>query len=347
MSAEPAIRVLVAEDSSTARALLVGILRAEPDVRVAGEARNGVEAVEMTKRLRPDVVTMDVRMPGMDGFEATRRIMVEAPTPIVIVSASLDVRDVEVSLHALRAGALAVLPKPEGPGSPGFETTGREFVRMVKAMSQVKVVRRWPERPSSGPGPAGRPDGDGAPIRVVAVAASTGGPAALQRVLSGLPGDFAPPILVVQHIAKGFVQGLAAWLNGASPLRVTIAGEGEPLRASTVYLAPDDRHLAVADRGTVRIEAGEPRGGFRPSANVLFETVGKAYGASAVGVVLTGMGQDGVEGLAALRASGGRVLAQDEATSVVYGMPRAAVEAGLAGAVLPLDAIAPRLVAMV
>ena len=336
-------RVLVAEDSVTARELLVEILRSEPGLEVAGEAKNGLEAVEMTRRLRPDVVTMDIRMPRMDGFEATRQIMVESPTPIVIVSGSLEVRDVEVSMHALRAGALTVLAKPPGPEAPDFEEQARRFVETVKAMSQVKVVRRWPERPRPEP-PRPLPSArNGAAARVVALAASTGGPAALARILSELPGDFPLPVLAVQHIARGFVEGFAAWLNTFGALRAKVAEDGEALRSRTVYIAPDDRHLGLADRSTIALSSAAPVGGFRPSASFLFESVGRAFGSSAVAVILTGMGQDGVEGLQALRAAGGRVIAQDEETSVVFGMPGAAVDAGLVDLTLPLGAVALRL----
>jgi two-component system chemotaxis response regulator CheB len=337
------IRTLVAEDSLTTRELLVSVLRSDPDVEVVGDAKDGLEAVELTQRLRPHVVTMDVRMPRMDGFEATRRIMVEAPTPIVIVSGSVDVREVEVSLHALRAGALTVLKKPAGPESPEFEEQARRFVDTVKAMSQVKVVRRWarPLARERVPSPLAR---NGARARVVAIGASTGGPAALSRLLSDLPGDFPVPVLVVQHIAKGFMEGLAGWLNSAGALRVKIAEHGEPLQPRTVYLAPDDRHLGVAaDRGSLVVSKADPVGGFRPSATFLFESIARAFGTSATAVILTGMGQDGVAGLRVVREEGGRILAQDEETSVVFGMPGAAIAAGVVESIHPLGSLALRL----
>jgi two-component system, chemotaxis family, protein-glutamate methylesterase/glutaminase len=335
------LKVLVADDSPTARELLVQILRADPGLVIVGEAHNGLEAVEMTGRLRPDVVTMDIRMPVMDGFEATRRIMVETPTPIVIISSAYDARDVEVSMHALRVGALTVLPKPPGPGAPGFDDARRHLVQTVKAMAAVKVVRRWRERPAQTPGTvvARR----GVRPRIVAMAASTGGPAALARILADMPADFALPLMVVQHIAAGFVEGLAAWLNTSSPLSVRVAGTGEPLQPGVVYLAPDDHHLTVADRFRIAIPQTPPLSGFRPSASIMFESVAHVFGASTVAVILTGMGDDGVAGLRAVRTAGGRILAQDAETSVVFGMPGAAVTEGLADAALPLDAIAPRL----
>jgi two-component system chemotaxis response regulator CheB len=334
------IRVLVAADSRTARLLLVEVLSSDPEIEVVGQASNGVEAVELTRALRPDLVTMDLHMPGMDGLEATKEIMVSNPTPIVIVTASAAASEVEGSLHALRAGALDVVQKPAGPRSPDFyEAVGR-LIRTVKALSQVKVVRHWRAAPAGRVVP-GR--GQAAQKPVVAVVASTGGPAALEHLLRGLPGDFAAPLLVVQHITPGFTAGLAAWLKSVSDLHVKVAEQGEPLLPHTVYLAPDGRHLGVTPPARILLSDAAPVGGFRPSGTFLFESVA-ALGRSALAVILTGMGEDGVAGLRAVRGAGGRVIAQDQQSSVVFGMPGAAVAAGLAEQVLSLDAIAARLV---
>jgi two-component system chemotaxis response regulator CheB len=334
------IRVLVVEDSSTARELLVEILRSDEEVEVIGAAVNGAEAVEMTKHFRPNVITMDVHMPVMDGFEATRVIMAQTPTPIVIVTASVDVHEVQVSMNALRLGALTVLSKPTGPMDSDFEDQSQRLVQTVKTMSQVRVVRRLLD------GSAGKrvrvyPERTRA--RIVAIAASTGGPAALARILGDLPQDFQAPVLVVQHIAKGFVRGFAAWLNSTSMLRVKVAEAGEPLLPQTVYIAPDDRHLALANRSTISLPGSPPIEGFRPSGTLLFDSVAKAFGNAAVAVVLTGMGQDGVPALRSIRDAGGVVIAQDERSSVVFGMPRAAVSTGQVDETLRLDAIAGRL----
>ncbi len=338
------IRVVVAEDSLTVRELLVEILQSDSEIAVVGQAKNGAEAVQLTARLKPDLVTMDIHMPIMDGFEATKEIMVQVPTPILIVSSSVSGRDVELSLNAMRAGALMVITKPDDPQSARFDGCREELVAMAKAMARVKVVRRWaPESRGVVPAAAPRlvPPG---PVRLVAVAASTGGPAVLQRILAALPRDFAVPILVVQHIATGFVPGLVDWLSASCNLRVKVAEHGERLVERTVLLAPDDRQLGVTRDGWVVVADAPPVNGFRPSGTYLFSAAAQAYGPAVAAVILTGMGNDGVEGLKAVRAAGGRVLAQDESSSVVYGMPGEAVAAGVVDAVVAIDEIAPRLV---
>jgi two-component system chemotaxis response regulator CheB len=334
------ISVLVVDDSATSRLLLVEILRADQGIEVIGQAADGAEAVEMVKRLHPDIVTMDVQMPRLDGFAATKRIMVEAPTPILITT-SLDPRALSVSLEAVRAGALAVQAKPGDPSSPGFDAEARELVRQVKAMARVKVVRHHELRlaPMQATHTASAAILHDGPAEVVAIAASTGGPAALHRLLTTLPADFPLSILVVQHISRGFTPGFADWLDKASPLRVKLAEKGEPLRPGTVYVAIDDHHLRVSPSRTIHLSTVEAVGGFRPSGTVLFESVATAFGRGAVAVILTGMGRDGVDGLRAIRRAGGRTIVESEATAVIYGMPGAAVSAGLADLILPLDEV--------
>lgn len=343
------IRVLLAEDSKTCRALLTAVLESDRELRIVGQARDGEEAVALTERLRPNVVVMDAHMPVMDGFVATRNIMLKCPTPIVIVSATVDTAAVNSSMRALQAGALTLLPKPMSPASDGFEELAGQFVTTVRAMADVKVVRRFhaltqppPVHPAASLSPLPVPD-HRARIRVIGIGASTGGPAALQRVLSDVPGPLPVPILVVQHISHGFVAGLAAWLSAVTPFKVKVAEHGELLLAGCVYLAPDDRHLAVTRSACVELSAAAAVGGFRPSATVLFSSLGEIYGSAALGVILTGMGQDGTEGLRELHRAGATVIAQDEATSVVFGMPAAAVEAGLVHTILPLPQIGSRL----
>ncbi len=330
------LRVLVAEDSPTARRLLVEILRADPAFEVVGEARDGVEALELTRRLRPHLVTMDIQMPNMDGLEATRRIMTEVPTPVVVVSTLVE-HDIQTSMAALKAGALAVLQKLVGPHAPDFELEARRLRDTVKAMAEVKVIRHWPAHEAA---PVPRPPTVQARrVRpgVLAIAASTGGPAALHRILSQLPASFPLPILVVQHIALGFATGLASWLDSVCPLAVKVAEDGEALRPGIVYIAPDDRHLGVRADRRVEVSNAAPVGGFRPSGTWLYRSAAQVFGAATAAAVLTGMGQDGLDGLREVHEAGGQVLAQDEATSVVYGMPGVAVAAGVADEVLALD----------
>jgi two-component system chemotaxis response regulator CheB len=251
-------------------------------------------------------------------------------------------------MEALRAGALAVIEKPAGPAVPGFERRCKTLLETVKLMAGVKVVRRFAERtPRDQVAPLPRiASGLREPVQAVAIATSTGGPAALQAIFSRLPGDFPVPILVVQHIAKGFVGGLASWLGSASKLRVKVAEGDEPIIPGNIYLAPDDRHLGMTSRGRIAVSPDSPVSGFRPSGTFLFESAARALGARALAVILTGMGRDGVEGLRLVKASGGRVLAQDEASSVVFGMPAAAIEAGLADEVIALEDLAGRLLAL-
>lgn len=339
------LRVLLAEDSVTIRDLLTAIMRSDGGIEVVGQASDGLEAVELAKRLRPDLVVMDIHMPNLDGFEATKRIMIEAPTPIIIVTASVDAGGVEVSLNALRAGALTIIRKPAGPASSDFEHERGVFLDTIRSMSQVKVVRHWPERapvrPTPVPGRENRPK-----VGLVCIAASTGGPAALNRVLLDLPPDFPAPILIVQHMAAGFIEGLAQWLNKGCALRVKVAEDGEALAPGTVYLAPDAFHLGLGGRARVALSPQPPIGGFRPAGTFLFKSAAEAFGPQMIAVVLTGMGEDGVDGLAAVHERGGRVIAQDEASSVVYGMPKAAAASGRVHNVLPLALIAARLVTL-
>ncbi len=353
------IRVLVAEDSAAVRGLLVGILSGAQGVEVVGEAATGVEAVRLTEQLRPDVVTMDIHMPLLDGLAATEIIMRTAPTPIVIVSSAVQPHDLDMTMRALQVGAVTAIPKPQHPDTAGFEDYVAQLIETVKSMAQVKVVRRSSAQSRSVTPDAGVPvhsDDTAAhaanvspderqEVRLVAIVASTGGPAALQTILSELPANFSAPILVVQHIADGFVPAMAGWLSQTSKLPVVIAEQGVSLQRGVVYVAPSAIHLGVAHDRIV-LSGGESIGGFRPSGSHLFRAAA-AYGSTAMGVILTGMGRDGVDGLRTLHAAGGFVIAQDEKSSVVFGMPAEAIRAGIVDRVLPIGQIAAAIEARV
>jgi len=342
------IRVLVVDDSPVVAELLAGIVDADDELEVAGRARNGRDAVELCRRLAPDVVTMDIRMPVMDGFEATEIIMVECPTPILVVSASLGEGDLDICFNAIRAGAMDVVEKPRGCFSREYVAAADDILRRIKIISRIKPIRRHRrfqsevrrQRQASVQFP------EEAATRIVALAASTGGPAALAQVLGRLPSDFPWPILVVQHIAPGFLDGFVRWLDGQMGLGVRTGSPGErPVRGS-VYFPSEGCHLGVDGGGRLVLDPSAPVEGHRPSATYLFRSIAKAYGPRAVGIILTGMGQDGAMGLLEIKEAGGVTLAQDESTSLIYGMPRAAREAGAVDREVRLERIADEILCL-
>ncbi len=334
-------RVVIADDSVTARQLLRAIIESDPDLHVIGEAEDGEAAVEMVIRLRPDVVIMDVHMPILDGLEATKQIMMKEATPIIIVSGAKHYRDIEISLSATQAGALLMLAKPAGPASPRYEEDRAELVAMTKALAQVKVVRRWTHSPE--PRVVSARHAHAGSYDLVAIAASTGGPGALRRILIDLPASFPAPIVVVQHMARGFMAGFAHWLGSSGSLPVRLVRSGQPLKPGRVYVAPDDQHLGFAPDGTVKVSDAPPINRFRPSADHLFMSVAQTFGARCIGVICTGMGSDGALGLEQAHNAGAFVIAQDEATSVVFGMANEAIRRNAVDLILPIDAIGPKL----
>jgi two-component system chemotaxis response regulator CheB len=350
------IRVLIVEDSPAFRDLLVAILQSEPGFQVVGIARHGAEGLRLAKRLRPDVITMDVHMPEMDGYEATRRIMEEMPCPIVMISGSLNKNEQKLSFNALQAGALSIMEKPTLFDPPEVR---RHLLAQIRLMAEVRVVRRWRKKgdkngrsPAKAPSsssprltlPPGKKDTD---VNLIAIAASTGGPGALIRVLKPLPPDFPVPILVVQHVTAGFGQGLASWLNSQIPLSVRLGAHSVEPKPGEVLIAPDDYHMIVNNMGLIALSKAAPSHGLRPSANHLFHSVAEVYGRTAIGVILTGMGSDGADGLLAMSQSGARTIAQDEASCVVFGMPAVAIKLGAADYVKPLDQIAGALIKLI
>ena len=340
------IRVLVVEDSAVTREYLVYLLEQEPKLKIVGTARDGVEALEQAERLRPDIITMDVHMPRMNGYEATRRIMEQVPTPIVMVSASTSREETDIAFEALKAGALTLVDKPGGPDHPNHGSTVRTLIETVKLMAEVKVVRRWPRRERPAP-PSPLPVRPSLKIRLIAIGASTGGPQVLAGLLAKLPGDLAAPVLIVQHIASGFTPGLVEWLSQTTPLRVKVAEPGESVRSGAVYFAPVDFQMGIAADGRIRLAKEPAEDGFCPSASYLFKSVAQSYGGAAIGVLLTGMGRDGAAGLLRLREAGGITMAQDEETSVIFGMPAEAIRLGAVQHVLSPDRIAEMICTMV
>jgi two-component system chemotaxis response regulator CheB len=333
------IRVLIVDDSQVVRDFLTFILSSDPAIQIIGTAGNGEEAVQAVRDKRPDVITMDVIMPKMDGLEATRIIMETTPTPIVIVSASWDPKEVEKTFRAMEAGALAAIAKPVGVAHPNYKKLTKELIQIVKLMSEVKVIKRRPQERKglviSGESTDGMITPVALDLKVVAIGASTGGPLAIEAILSRLPKDFPASLLIVQHIAAGFVQGFANWLANSSKLPVKIAAHGEYLMPGRAYIAPDDSHMGIGTEGRIVLSKKEPENGLRPSVSYLFRSVAEVFGKNTVGVLLTGMGKDGASELKLMKEKGAVTIAQDKESSIVYGMPGEAVALNAASFVLP------------
>lgn len=334
--------MLVVDDSALMRKVLSDIIAASEEFGVVATARNGLDALEKVQAYRPDLVTMDISMPGLDGLGAIGRIMREAPRPIVVVSARAG-RDTAEAIRALELGAVDLVEKPGGGGGEPAELAPRLLaaLRAAAAAHLSSAAGRV-----AAPPPAPRVGGvAGAARAALAVAASAGGPRALAEMLPALPAGLDAATLVVQHMPRGFTRSLAERLDGLCPLRVLEAEPGATVRADTIYVAPGDEHMRVRGApGAATIELGRdpPLWGVRPAADHLFQSVAEVFASAAVGVVLTGMGRDGAAGLGAIRRAGGATLAQDRATSVVYGMPHAALQAGAAQDVVPLSRMAER-----
>jgi two-component system chemotaxis response regulator CheB len=345
------IRVLVVEDSPTVREFLLQILGSDPAIEVVGTAETGEEALEAVARIKPDVITMDVHMPKMNGFDATRQIMETHPTPIVIVSGTTDVTDTSKAFLAIEVGALALLQRPNGIGHPEHKRTTADLIQTVKLLSEVKVVRRWPRsRPADSlavAAPSPQIPLRTAQPRIVAIGASTGGPPVLQTILSGLSNDFSVPVLIVQHIAAGFTQGFVEWLAQSSSLPVQVPGPGETVFPGRVYVAPDGFQMAIGTDGRVSLNDDRLENGLRPSISYLFRSVAKTYGKSAIGVLLTGMGKDGASEMKTMKEQGAVTIAQDRDSSVVHGMPGEAIRLGGATYVLPPEKIRAALTSLV
>ena len=344
------IRVLVAEDSPSIRELLIYILSTDPELKVVGTAENGKEAVDAVMRLKPDIVTMDIHMPIMDGFEATQRIMETQPTPIVIVSGSISGGEVAQALRTIEVGALAIIARPYGLGHPQHIASSRELVQTVKLMAGVKVVRHWPKHQvKTEPLPLPRliTDRLTTGIEVVAMGGSTGATNVFQTILRGLPGDLPVPVLVVQHMAIGFLKGFSEWLTDTTSFPTSIALHGESLLPGLAYLAPEGFHMGIDNNRRVVYGKGDSENGAKPSVSYLFRSVAQCFGNQSIGILLSGMGQDGARELKTMRDSGALTIAQNKESSVVFGMPGAAVDLGAAELVLSPEMIAPVIISAV
>lgn len=336
------IKVLVVDDSTMAREKLIYLLSSDPEIEVIDAVRNDMDALAAVEKHKPDLIIMDIHRPTANSFEISRIIMETFPTPIVIVT----VEDQAVGLDPIEAGALAIVPRPFGPGRQEQPAMSRQLLETVRLMSEVKVVRRWPKKPSAKngrPAPAGelppvRPRAT--PIRVVAIGTSTGGPAALRTLLSGLPKDFAVPVLVVQHIAEGFMESFVRWLGEACNRPILLVKDKMLIQMGNIYLAPDGYQMSVENNGHLSLKAGISENGLCPSVSYLFRSLIRVYGPQVIGILLTGMGKDGAKELAELHELGALTIAQDKASSVIHGMPGEAIRLGGVSHILSLDEIA-------
>ncbi len=337
------IKVLLVDDNQPTLLLWARIIHGACDMQVVGQASNGRDAVRMVEELHPDVVLMDVMMPVMNGLDATREIMSQSPTPIIVTSANFTSLECSIAFEAINAGAVSVVKKPGMTQSLSPEDSIKEFVNTVRAMAGVRVIRH---RKADAPvaenelvAPVAACTNDAKP-EIVAIAVSTGGPQTLAKILANVPATFQLPIVVVQHIAEDFVSSLVSWLNTVSRLPVCVARAGEAPRAGTVYIAPGGVHLQLTADHRFALTDAPAKVAHIPSGDVLLASVAKHYGAHAIGIVLTGMGSDGAHGLRAMRDAEAMTIAQDEASCIIFGMPQEAIALGAARLTLPPPAIA-------
>jgi two-component system chemotaxis response regulator CheB len=332
------INVLIVDDSATESVYLKHIVNSEPDLNVVGVAADGVEAVRSVTKWRPDVVLMDIHMPRMDGYRATCEILKTHPVPVIIMSARTCREQATKTFQSMQVGAVAAVEKPVGPGHIDSARAVEKFVQTVRLMSEIKVVKRAVlsrRTTNSGKCKMTGLDSAHAQVELIAMAASTGGPPVIRHILSCLEKGVSLPILIVQHISRGFLEGFSKWLETETAFPVKVAIDGERIQKGQIYLAPDDRHMGVTSKRTIALSKAPHENRVRPSASYLFRSVGEAYGPKAVGVLLTGMGKDGAMELKEMQAKGAVTIAQSKETSLVHGMPGEAIRLGGADYILP------------
>lgn len=347
MPGKDKIRVLIAEDSRVNQELLKGLLAVDPVFEVVGVVTNGRDAVDFVSRIRPDIISMDIFMPGMDGLEATRLIMQRTPVPIVIVSSLYNPSEARLSFSILEAGALTILPRPNGPGHPLYHQTARDYRHTLRVMSKVavKALPRFSSLPgirgtANGKEQTGKKTGSILPAndpkssmpgnnadsyQIIAIGASAGGPQVIQSILKNLDSNLPVPVMIVQHIDLNFAEGYVEWLNATSSLRVNTACNGMPLLPGQVYIPPGDHHLGLLGRGIAAVKRTPEEKGLRPAVGVLFRDVLRFYGKNSVAILLTGMGTDGAPEMKLMRDAGVYTIAQDAESSLVHGMPGEAI----------------------
>ena len=342
------IRVVIVDDSPVIRELLAFALGEDKDLSIIGTATDGEEAVRRVAEKQPDIVLMDINMPKMNGFEATRQIMETTPVPIIIMTSARDPREVAVSFEAMQAGALACLQKPTGIDHPDYAKVMGELKSTLKLMAGIPVVRRWRPVPSAGAAPERIPLHE--PPRsygVIAIGASTGGPTAIEKILSRFPKNLPVPVLIVQHMSDGFIPGFANWLEKTSGFPVTIPKNGESLIPGQAYVAPEGFHMGLDNTLSIRLFTTPLENGIRPSVSHLFRSINAVCGNHVIAVLLTGMGEDGADELLNLKKGGAITFAQDESSSVVFGMPSVAIKKGAALYVMPPEKIAEMITGLV
>lgn len=335
------ITVLVVDDSAVSRELLKYIIEEDPQLKVIGMVESGEKALQFLKDHKPDVITMDIVMPGMDGFEVTRRIMETRPVPILIISGVYSCDDVAKTFQSIEAGALAILEKPQGVQAQHYMEESEEIRATIKSISEIKLITRFNKTSLSAS--KGISEDDLESYQAVAIGGSLGGPQALHQIFSQLPADFAAPIFIVQHISDGFVQGLVNWLNTISALKIKVAEHQEIALPGHVYIAPCKFHMEIKPGNKILLTDEFSQDLLKPSVARLFRSMAETYGRQAIGVLLTGMGRDGAEELLLMKNCGAYTIAQDENSCVLFGMPKEAIQLGAAKNILPLDEIAPML----